>query len=163
MTFIDLGETYENAKEAEVAPEGPADLKCKSVELQQDGGKNSLLVMIEILDTPPSGGKYADIWHYIGLPQPEKDAAKDQEKGQKEGTTAMNKALFQKRFVHAFNVPMDGTRMNPNDIPGLTARLNLKQDEYDGRLKNVIVLPEIPKTAADSGAPTSRGPRRRAS
>jgi hypothetical protein len=154
MTFIDLGKEYADAKEPEIAPEGPYDLRCKGVEHETDGNKNNIRVQIEI----EGAEDYAPIFHYMGLPKDDDDA-RDQEKGQKVGTTRNTKLLMLKRFMYAFKVPMDGTKFNPNDIPGSTARLNLKQDEWEGRRSNKLVLPPVPENAA---APQAT-PRRRAS
>ena len=47
------------------------------------------------------------------------------------------------RFLKAFRVPFEKKGFNAEDINGCTATLGLKQEEYEGAMKNVLVLPAV--------------------
>lgn len=142
MPFIELGQEFGDAKEAELAPEGKEyDLVCHDVDEHQKDGKVSYRVTIRIED---SEGDYAPFSHFLPLPNPELDQKNDEEKGHKPGTTSNAKMLMLKRFLHAFRVPYTTTGFDPQDIVGATARLPLKQEVYDGRRNQRITLPPLP-------------------
>ncbi len=143
MPFIDLGEDFEDVKEADIAPIGTYDLKCRAAEDMTPDGKSSYRVIIDIQTDEPDVD-YAPIFHYLGMPGPD-DPKKDEEKGHETGTTRRTKLLMIKRFCYAFDVPMSANGFNADDIFGATARLSLDQDEYEGRRKNVIRLPNLPE------------------
>lgn len=155
MPFIDFGDEYANAKEAEVVPERDYDLRTKDAELMREGGKNSIRVLI-VHENPPIDNP-APIYHYIGIPDKEKDAAKDEEKGHDPGTTMRTKVLFAKRFMYAFNIPIDGTKLDPADIPGHSARIGLGIDTYQGMKKNVLQLPMLPSEGVEATTGAGKG------
>ncbi len=133
MSFIDMGDELANAKEAEPAPEGEYDLVLHDVEeFTNEAGNMSLKVLVKFDDNA-----HAPFTHWVSLPSAEDDAAKIQAK-----------ALFIKRFLVAFNVPMEDNGFNPTDIPGCRARLAVKQNQYtnkngDEAIGNNIVLPRL--------------------
>ena len=155
MPFIDFGEEYTNAKEAQVVPERDYDLRTKDAELMREGGKNSIRVLIVHENSPVENP--APIFHYIGLPDKEKDAANDEAKGLDAGTTTRTKVLFAKRFMYAFGIPIDGTKLDPADIPGHSARIGLGIDEYQGMKKNVLRLPMLPSEGVEATTGKGKG------
>ncbi len=155
MPFIDLGDEYENATEAQVVPERDYDLLCKDAELMLEGGKNSIRVLIVHENAPIDNP--APIYHYIGLANKEKDTANDVAKNLDPGTTVKTKALFAKRFIHAFGIPMDGRQLDPADIPGHSARVGLGIELYQGQKKNVLRLPMLPSEGVEKTTKSGKG------
>ena len=155
MPFIDLGDEYADAKEAEVVPERAYDLRTKDAELMREGGKNSIRVLLVHENSPVENP--APIFHYIGLPNKEKDAANDEAKGLEPGTTLRTKVLFAKRFMYAFGIPIDGTKLDPADIPGHSARIGLGIDTYQGMKKNVLQLPMLPSEGVEATTKSGKG------
>lgn len=144
MPFIDMGDEFADTKEPELAPEDTYDLRCEDVDHITEGGKNNIRVRIRI-----EGGDFQPIFHYLALPQPDKDKKRDAEKGEELGTTSKWKMLMTKRFLHAFGVPYEANGFDPNDIMGASARLGVTQDSFtreDGSVmrNNKIQLPPLP-------------------
>ena len=154
MPFIDFGDDYEKVKEAEIVPEREYDLRCKDAELMLEGGKNSIRVLIVHENSPVENP--APIFHYIGLPNAEKDKANDEAKNLDPGTTVRTKILMAKRFFFAFGIQMDGSRLDPADIPGHSARIGLGIDEYKGMKKNVLRLPMLPSEGVEATTKAGR-------
>lgn len=157
MPFIDLGTEYEGVQEAVIVPEKEYDLKCRDVEIMKEGGKNSVRVTI-VHENPPVENP-APIFHYIGLPNAEKDITNDEAKNLDPGTTLRTKLLMAKRFMYAFSIPMEGSKFDAMDIRGATARIALGIDIYEGRKRNVLRLPNLPSEGAEAttAAATRRG------
>lgn len=151
MSFIDLGQEFGDTKEPELAPEGKSyDLFCKDIEERKGDGKNDIRVMILVEDPDH---EFSPIFHYLALPQPEKDQRNDEEKGHKPGTTTRTKLLMTKRFLHAFGITFTSTGFSPQDIPGARARLPVTQGTFtrkDGSTgrNNSISLPMLPSEEA---------------
>lgn len=160
MPFVDLGKEFKNAKETPLAPEGPHDLIIK--DYHYDDKKKYYRVRVDF-----EGEEFRPITHWLNLPQPEKDAKNDEEKGHDPGTTSRTKALFLKRFLHLFSVPYTDTGFNDADLKGARARADVTQvmNENMKRRENNIVLPELPEEGSTATATESKAPqpRRRAS
>ena len=148
MPFIDFGDEYEKVTEAEIVPEREYDLMCKDADLMLEGGKNSIRVIIIHENAPVDNP--APVFHYIGLPNTEKDNANDEAKNLEPGTTLRTKILMAKRFFYAFGIPIDGAKLDPADIPGHSARIGLGIDEYKGMKKNVLRLPMLPSEGVEA-------------
>lgn len=154
MPFIDMGTEFGDTKEPELAPEGREyDLICKEIEENKDlaKGKNNIRVMILF-----ESEDYAPMFHYIGLPIPEKDQRNDEDKGHAPGTTTRTKMLMLKRFLTAFNVPFAANGFNPQDIVGSRARLAVTQETYkrdDGSISrsNRVTIPPLPSEDVKTG------------
>lgn len=137
MPFIDLGESFRDAKETPLAPEGQLyDLICGD----PDVGDTSIIVPISF-----ESGEYRPMRHYLNLPQP-RDLERDKERNQPAGTTSRNKMLFLKRFCYLFNIKYTENGFDTNDIAGARARANVSITEPNdkGDTYNQIVLPRLP-------------------
>lgn len=141
MPFIELGHEFGEAKEADLAPEGkPFDLVCHEIDEHKKNEKTSIRVTIKIEDAEQN---YAPFSHFLPLPHLELDQRNDEEKGHSPGTTSQAKLLMIKRFLNAFRVPFSNSGFDPQDIRGSRARLSLKQEIYDGRRNQRLVLPNL--------------------
>lgn len=134
MTFIEMGQELEDAKEAELAPEGEYDVVVKSVEHVTQNGKNHIKLMLVIENAEEN---YAPFNHYIALPKSDDDAQKRQ-----------TKALMAKRFLVAFDIPTENGGFNPMDIEGANCRIGVTQstNEYEGQtyVRNELKVPRLP-------------------
>ena len=144
MPFIDLGDEFADTKEAPLAPEGEYDLRISSHSHNTENGKNTLAINI-VFD----GEDYAPMRHYIALPQPERDAKNDEEKGRKKGDTSKMKMLMLKRFCYLFDIEYTDTGFNTDDFNGSTTRGRVGQDtmtRQDGSTApiNKLQLPRLP-------------------
>jgi len=126
MSFIALKGIAEVA-EPKAAPEGPYDLVITDAKLTEKDGKHNIRLILGFENTD---GKFANIFHYIALPRGE-DAGKDQ-----------MMLLMAKRFFTQFEIPFDDG-VEVESFVGSRARCNVKQDEYEGQIKNVLVLDRL--------------------
>ena len=127
MSRLDIALT--DVKEPEVAEEGTYDMIVDKAELvEKDNGKVNIVCQI-LFDGMP---EYSAIWHYISIP-----TSDDAEK------TAVFKKLMLKRFLSAFNVPMDEDGFDVESIVGATGSVPVVQEEYEGRISNKLRLPAI--------------------
>lgn len=139
MSFIQLtgiGDT----KEPTVAPDGRYPLVITSAtvkeskelkEGQTKKGKN-IMCVIEIEGEGAHGEKFANIFHYISLPDGQ-DKDKDQ-----------TKLLMAKRFFVQFNVPMDGDGVEIEQIAGCRAEGNLGNETFEDKPRNVLKVDRMP-------------------
>ena len=147
MSFIDMGDEYNEVGESKPIPAGIHEVRVVDVKAANadDGTLKGLKVRLEATDVSPEELGYdpAPIMHYISIPNPALDNQNDQAKGNKEGTTTKMKQLMFKRFAAAFNVEMDGSRFEPNQLNGLSARVNVEHDEYEGNINARLRLPPL--------------------
>ena len=129
MSFIEIGQGFADAAEPQIVPEEMYDLVISKATHNAD--KNNVLCIIEI-ENAPDGTNPASIFHYVNLPKGEDDA-KD-----------AFSSLMIKRLLTTFEVPFEDTGFDPSDLVGATASNCLVgQDEYEGRVKNVLKLPAL--------------------
>ncbi len=158
MSFIDMGNEFSDVKEAVLAPEGEYDLKIQQVEhvrVDANGNttevdelavKNNLRVMVVF----EGGDNFAPFTHFISLPSPNDDT-KDIENGKEPGSTRRFKMLQIKRFLFAFDIPVDGNGFNPIDFQGQRAKLGVSQRSYkdnatgEERIAQQLKLPRLPE------------------
>ena len=127
MSFIQL-KGLNDVREKKPAPEGGYPLCVTNAKLTEKEGKKNVQLILEIEGTDED---YANIFHYLALPRGE-DPAKDQ--------TMM---LMIKRFLTQFGVPTeDGFDIEA--LVGCRSDCMLKQDMYEGNVKNVIQLDRLP-------------------
>jgi hypothetical protein len=131
MSFIEiegLGDDYEDKP----VPEGEYALRIDNIEekIAKDGKSPQIMVMVKVEDTdyPDSG----TIFHYLTFPNEDDDADKRR-----------TKMRMNTRFLRMFNVTFEKKGFNAEDLIGCTATALLKQDEYEGALKNVIMTPAV--------------------
>ena len=84
-----------------------------------------VMVMLEVIGEPEA----ATIFHYLTFPGKKTDDDK-----------AAVFMRMNKRFIAAFDIDTS-EGFNPEDLPGLTAECDIKQDGYEGQVKNVLQLP----------------------
>lgn len=154
MPFIELGKEFVDAQEAEVVPEGKYDLVCGDIEHKNEGGKNSIRVLVNHINPVDGIATPATIFHYLPLPVSDDSEEK-----------ARTKCLFTKRFLHAFGIPYmlsgDAVGFDTDAIKGAKAKkMSVVLEEYDNRMQNKLNIPTLPNdTAAPTGGPQ---PKRRA-
>ena len=139
MSFIDESQ-FDNVVEPDAAPEGQYDLVISGV-TKKESRKGSPMLEIFITFEGPGSDQYKGFNHYMMLPDD-----RDEER------TANFKALQRKRFIYAWDVPVDGGQWNHEDLIGLRANLNVgvrtltSQDGEDFEV-NELRLPRLPKNA----------------
>lgn len=147
MSFIDMGSEYDEVSESKPIPAGLHELTVKSVNVANDdaGALKGLKLLLEATDVNAEelGYEPAPIMHYISIPQPDQDNEADRQKGNKEGTTTRMKQLMFKRFAAAFKLEMNGSTFDPNDIVGLSTRIGVEHDMYQGNVLAKIKLPPL--------------------
>lgn len=135
MAFIEvsgLGDDYED-KHVE---EGRYGLRISSAKNQmaKDGKSPQVMVVIAI-ETDEDGNSVgegvASLFHYLTFPN--KDDDKDQ---------VRTKMRMNARFFKAFGVPFEKNGFNDEDLPGLEATVLLGLDEYEGEVRNKMILPK---------------------
>ena len=131
MAFIEvkgLGDDYEDKP----VPEGEYLVKVDAIEEKtaKDGVSAQVMVMLKVDDSdyPDS----ATIFHYLTFPSDQDDVDKRR-----------TKMRMNTRFLKKFRVKFEKNGFNAEDIVGASATLGLKQEEYEGAMKNVLVLPQI--------------------
>lgn len=145
MPFIDMGDEFGTTGEVPIAPEGEYDLMVSKFTHNTDNGKNMLVV-----DMAFEGAEdYQNIRHFMPLPDGQNDSKKDEEKGNKPGTTAKFKMLNIKRFCFLFDIPFNETGFDTDDLMGARARAHVVQSEYTNNsgatvINNKINLPRLP-------------------
>lgn len=128
MSFMEI-DGLQDAHEPVVAPEGIYDLLIESSQIKEKDGKKNIFIVLTI----EGDGGYANVLHNVSLP------VKDDEDEKRK-----NKLLFMKRFLVQFGIPIEGNTINVENFVGSRARAKLKQEEYEGKNKNVIVLDQLP-------------------
>lgn len=149
MSFIELGDEFANTKEPEIAPEGKEfDLKVEAVDEERDENKKKHNIRLRVsIEHGRDEGPFQPIFHYIAVPNKKWDEAADKEKNRDKGETSRFKMLMLKRMLHYFNLPWENvTGFAPNDFVGQTARGGLGQQEYEGRVSNKLIVPNLPQT-----------------
>jgi hypothetical protein len=131
MSFMEvsgLGDDYEDKP----VPEGEYTVRVDNIEEKtaKDGESPQVMCMLKVEDSdyPDS----ATIFHYLTFPGPNDDDEKRR-----------TKMRMNTRFLKAFRVPFEKKGFNAEDITGCTATVFLKQEEYEGAIKNSLSLPAI--------------------
>lgn len=128
MSFIQLN-GLQDVQELPVAAEGRYPLVITSASLKdsKEGDGKNILCIVEV----ESDRKYANIFHYIALPRGD-DKDKDQ-----------TMLLMAKRFFKQFGIPFeDGVELEA--FVGSRCEGNVKVDEYQGQLRNVLMIDRLP-------------------
>jgi hypothetical protein len=131
MSFIEvqgLGDDYEDKP----VPEGEYTVRVNNIEERtaKDGVSPQIMVMCNVEDNDYPNS--ATIFYYLTFPS-------DQDDDEKRRT----KMRMNTRFLTKFNVPFEKKGFNAEDIVGCSATCLLKQEEYEGAIKNAIVLPAV--------------------
>lgn len=127
MSFIKAN--LDDVKEPTIAPEGEYDLRVVRVN-DKDSKKGNPMTEVFIAI---EGGDYQVLRHYINYPR------QDQTPDQKRLTL-----LDIKRFLTAFEVPMEDGGFETEDLNGATARMFVTQEDGDdGNTYNRLRLPRI--------------------
>ena len=146
MSFIDLGSEYQDVQESKPLPEGLHFLRVQDVAHVDKEDKNylKLILVVEDIESIEAELGYppAPIMHILNLPQPGDDE-KDVENGRDAGSTRKFKLLGLKRFNELFETPMDGSSFAFEDLHGLTARVAVKHEDYQGRPQCRLHLPNL--------------------
>ena len=131
MSFIEMP-GLGDVQEQPLAPEGNYDLAIIDAKLQQKDNKNSIMCILQIENADKD---YANIFHYVGLPNSEDDADK-----------AKAKNLFAKRFFVQFSIPVEAGGFEIETLVGCRARdVKITQSEYEGRMGNNLQIDRIPE------------------
>jgi hypothetical protein len=132
MSFIEMPGLGE-AKEQIAAPEGQYDLCIVSAKMHEKEGKNSIAMVLEIEGEPD----YANVFHYIALPNSDDDEAK-----------LKSKNLFAQRFFVQFGVPTDNGVELEQLVGCRATACKLTQDEYEGNVSSKLQVNRLPAEAA---------------
>jgi hypothetical protein len=124
MSFIEVN--VDEVEEDKIAPEAIYPMLIVGTKFIEE--KSLIQVILSIEDDE----NYANVFHNIALPKPDDDAGK-----------IRFKMLFTKRFLSQFDIPSDGG-IETEAFVGCRADVNLKQEEYNGQFKNVLVLNRLP-------------------
>lgn len=123
MSFIDLplGDT----KIPEPLPEGMYDLRIVTAEPnpKPEKGRTDIQIRMEVIDQPDAESVFE---HLIGI-APGDDADTRNFK--------LRKILG---FLEAFHIPYEGNGFNLEDLPGAEGHVKVKQEEYEGSIRNKI-------------------------
>ena len=126
MSFINMGEGFEDVKDPETVPEGKYDLVIEGgSEKEENGVLKGLNIRIGIEGNPDA----ATVFHFISIPQPEDDEGK-----------VKNKQRFAKKFCDLFGVDLSGDGFELADLSGATATAYLTLSEYNDQVSNKIKL-----------------------
>jgi hypothetical protein len=131
MGFINVA--LDDAKEAEVVPEGEYDLRIiKAEDGESKKGNPMTSILIKIEDAPIPNA--APVRHWLTYPDNKTPA--DQRN---------MRLLDIKRFLTLFGVPITADGFDSEDLVGATARAYLTQEEGDnnGEVYNRIKLPRL--------------------
>jgi hypothetical protein len=131
MSFLEvsgLGDDYEDKP----VPEGEYTVRVDNIEEKtaKDGKSPQVMCMIKVEDSDYTDA--ATIFHYLTFPSESDDADKRR-----------TKMRMNTRFLIKFGVPFEKKGFNAEDIIGCTATVLLKQEEYEGAIKNSIQLPAL--------------------
>ena len=132
MPFISVA--LQDAKEPEAVPEGEYDLRIMKHEdgESKKSGNPMTTIFIKIEDAAHPNAALVRHW----LVPPTNETPADQRQ---------MRLLDIKRFLTAFNIPMEGEGFNSDDLDGATARCMLTQDEDEesGNVYNRLKLPRL--------------------
>lgn len=133
MPFINVA--LNDAKEPEAVPEGPYDLRIVSHnnEPSKKSGNPMTTCFIKIEDAAHPNAALVRHW----LVPPTNDTPADQRQ---------MRTLDIKRFLTAFDVPMEGEGFNSDDLDGATASqimLTQEEDDETGNVYNRLRLPRL--------------------
>jgi len=136
MPFIEvkgLGDDYEDVPVAE----GRYNLRITDArdQLAKDGESAQILTIVAIESTEDGEAledNVASVFHYLTFPKASDDV-----------DAVRTKMRMNTRFLKAFNVPFEADGFASEDMPGCTACLLLTQAEWEGNLRNEIVLPKV--------------------
>jgi hypothetical protein len=134
MTMIDLGQAYADYQEPTIAPEGVYDLRIANVKATDpkagepsNGDPKGWTVMIVFNE-----GNFKPMNHWIpNTGHPANDHWVD------------NAVKNLRGFVKLFDVPINGSDFNPEDLIGLevnNAIVNVAENEYNGEVSNINTL-----------------------
>jgi hypothetical protein len=131
MSFIEvqgLGDDYEDKP----VPEGEYQLRVEDIKQQtaRDGSSPQVLCMIKVDDSEYPDA--ATIFHYLTFPSPDDEPDKRRTKMRMNG-----------RFLEKFGVKFEKKGFNAEDIVGCTALCGVKQGEFEGTIRNELVLPAV--------------------
>jgi len=131
MPFVQV-ENLDDDYEDKPVPEGQYDLRITSATSKRTSkGDRDMIVVIIGVDDPEFPGAAA-VFHNLIMPN-----AKDEPDTRK----LMMKGVA--RFLNLFDIPFEKDGFNDEDFAGSTASCLLKQEEYDGEVRNVLVLPRV--------------------
>lgn len=131
MGFIEMPGLGDIAEQP-LAPEGTYDLCIIDAKLQQKDDKNSIMCILQVENADKD---YANIFHYVGLPNSGDDADK-----------AKAKNLFAKRFFVQFSVPVEAGGFEIETLVGCRATdVKVTQGEWEGRMGNNLQIDRIPE------------------
>lgn len=131
MPFIPVN--LNNAQEAKAVAAGRYDVTISSAEEKASkAGKPMIRTVLEV-----DGDHNAQpIFHYIMLPEP----------GQDKEELDRN-MIGLRRFMKAFKIPINPEGIDTDllvmEMPGHSANLELKVEEYEGTVSNKLVIPRI--------------------
>ena len=148
MSFIDLGDEYNDVQESKPLPEGKYFLRVQDVTEVNEGGKHYLKI-IHVTDDDMSdelGFVPSPVMHILSLPQITDDE-KDVNAGRDAGTTTRFKLLNLKRYLTHFQCPMDGSSFQVEDLFGLTAKSVIRHEDYEGRPQAKLLVPQLESEA----------------
>lgn len=140
MGFINV-EGMDDVREERAVKEDAYDLRIHEVvdtdksgePLTSESGRDMIRCMILIEGN--AGEDAAPIFHYLTFPRPDD-----------EPRTRKMMIRNIKRFLHIFGVTWGAGGFDASDLEGATAdKVVLRQEEYDGVMRNVIQVPRLPE------------------
>ena len=133
MSFISLN-GLNDVRPPEVHSEGRVPLCIVDAKLTEKEGKTNIRCIIEIEEPHPNpGSSWANMFHYVSMPNSNDDADKVQ-----------TKLRMAKQFFVQFGVPFDNG-VEVEQMVGCRAEGNIIQDEFEGQPKNVLKTDPLPK------------------
>lgn len=135
MTFLALN-GLNDVRPPEVHPEGRVPLCIVDAKLTEKEGKTNIRVLLEIEEPHPEPGRsWANIFHYVSMPNENDDAEKVQ-----------TKLRMAKQFFVQFGIPFDNG-VEVEQMVGCRADANIVQEEYEGQPGNKVKVDPLPKNA----------------
>lgn len=133
MSFIQLN-GLNDVQPPEVHPEARAPLCIIDAKVTEKDGKTNIRVLLEIEEPHPTVGRsWANVFHYVSLPNSNDDADKVQ-----------TKLRMAKQFFKQFGVPFDDG-LNVEEMVGCRSEGNLTVEEYEGQLSNKLKTDPLPR------------------
>ena len=124
MGFIDLplGDT----KIPEPLSEGMYDLRIVAADpvVKEAKGRTDIQIRMEVIGEPDAEAIFE---HLIGMVANEDNESRN---------FKLRRILG---FLEAFHIPYEGNGFNLEDLPGAEGHVKVKQDEYEGSIRNKIV------------------------